>query len=181
MMQKRLPALFAALVLLLCACGGQPRQAQYEVERQGRTYTVDTENRRILYEGVAYLYEQHVSGSRASLVILYPDGSTWQEEKDGVLTSRGWSEDYDPAPGVSGDALAEVLAAVPAAKARKPVEPAFLLLTLLGVFQALCPRMAWALSKERRYRTAAPSDTALFFGRIVGVCAAIAGVVLCFS
>lgn len=176
MIWKQTFLLFAASALLLCACG---KQARYEVEYQGQTYTVDAENHCIQYEGTAYPYEQSASGSHTSLVILYPDGSTWYQGKDEGMVRNGWSENYNPASGASGDTLAEVLAASPAGRA-KPAEPAFLLLTLLGILQAIWPRMAWTLSKGWQFKNAEPSDAALFLGRIAGICAAAAGILLCF-
>ena len=73
-MRKALLFLLMLLTLLLCACTRETRSSAYEVEQNGRVYTVDRENGILTCGGQTYQYCVDKDGS---IEILYPDGATF--------------------------------------------------------------------------------------------------------
>lgn len=175
---KRFLALCAALCfLLLAACGGDKGDPNvYDVEYNGKTYSVDQIERTITVDG--YTCEFNVThGGR--FVVTYPDGSTYSVDSD-----IGWggshSEDFDPDKYVSGDTLWKVLEQDrPGTKQTSTHGGLGILLVIFGILEAAFPRVSWWLSHGWRFKNAEPSDLALGLGRMAGVIMILAGII-CF-
>ena len=159
-MRPRILPLLLTLLLLLCACGSEePPSSVYEVERGGRTYTVDQDNQ----------------------TITYPDGSTYWWETSEMGGAGGWSDDYAPAAYVDGEVLLEVLGTGRAAPEKDGASPLLGLLIIgLGIWGVAAPRSVWYLSYGWRYKDAEPSDMALVAERLGGGVAIVVGVILLF-
>ena len=90
-MRKALLFLLMLLALLLCACTRETHPSVYEVEQNGRVYTVDRENGVLTCGGQTYQYCVDKDGS---IEILYPDGATFWWTVRGNTGFGGWSDDY---------------------------------------------------------------------------------------
>lgn len=174
----RSPALLVivSMILLLCACGSKT----YTVEKNGKTYTVDTENGTVSDGACTYGYVW--SGDQVT--ITYPDGSTyWQEfsKTSGAGASwGGWSEDYGPGPYADGYDLARLLLEEQPDPNRGSHILMALVLFAVGIFSAAAPRAAWELSHGWQYKDAEPSDAALAFNRLSGAVCILIGIFLLF-
>lgn len=178
---KRILILLAALcLLLLAACErntGDPNV--YDVEYQGKTYTVDQINQTIAVDG--YVCHFKVSGhSSVKFEVTYPNGSEYYFTWSGNVGSGGYSGDYDESRYVSGDTLWEVLEqGKPGAQRNSGHWFIGLLLVGFGVLEAVYPQLSWYLSHGWRYKNAEPSELAMGLGRVTGVIMIIAGII-CF-
>lgn len=105
-MRKALLFLLMLLALLLCACTRETHPSVYEVEQNGRVYTVDRENGVLTCGGQTYQYCVDKDGS---IEILYPDGATFWWTVRGNTGFGGWSDDYTERERVPGEELLEVL------------------------------------------------------------------------
>lgn len=181
-MRPRILPLLLTLLLLLCACGSEePPSSVYEVERGGRTYTVDQDNQTITCDGETYRFSIQGGGSRISTEITYPDGSTYWWETSEMGGFGGWSDDYDPTAYVDGEVLLEVLGTDRAAPEKDGGNPLpGLLIIGLGIWGVAAPRSVWYLSYGWRYKDAEPSDMALVAERLGGGVAIVVGVILLF-
>lgn len=181
-MRARILPLLLTLLLLLCACGSEePPSSVYEVERGGRTYTVDQDNQTITCDGEAYRFSVQGGGSQIRTEITYPDGSTYWWETSGMGGFGGWSDDYDPGAYVDGDVLLAVLGTdrvTPEEDGGNPLPG--LLLIALGIWGAAAPRSVWYLSYGWRFKDAEPSDAALLAERLGGGIAVFIGIILLF-
>ena len=104
-MRKALLFLLMLLALLLCACTRETHPSVYEVEQNGRVYTVDRENGVLTCGGQTYQYCVDKDGS---IEILYPDGATFWWTVRGNTGFGGWSDDYTERERVPGEELLEV-------------------------------------------------------------------------
>lgn len=163
--------------LLLSACG---TEKVYTVDRNGKTYTVDTPNGTI--SDGTYTYAFTWVGDQVT--ITYPDGSTyWWEfaKSSGAGVSwGGWSDDYGPGPYADGNDLARLLVEERPDPDRGSHILAALLLFAVGIFSVSAPETAWMLSHGWRYKDAEPSDMALAANRISGAICVLAGIFLLF-
>ena len=171
----KLAFLLPAMLLLLCACGGEEATRTYTVERYGRTYTVDQEARTVTYQGVTYSF----AISSGTVTFTAPDGSTayWHETEQ--VGSGGWSDGWDESvhPGDLSDALTHG----PGHSRDRSGSPlAGLVLIAVGAFNTLAPSTAWYLSYGWKFKDAEPSEAALGLGRAGGVISILLGLVLCF-
>ena len=181
-MRVRILPLLLTLLLLLCACGSEaPPSGVYEVERGGRTYTVDQDNQTITCDGETYRFSVQGSGSRILTEITYPNGSTYWWETSEMGGAGGWSDDYDPSAYVDGDVLLAVLGTDRATPERGGGNPLLgLLIIALGIWGVAAPRSVWYLSYGWRYKDAEPSDMALVAERLGGGVAIVVGLALLF-
>ncbi len=171
------------LLLALCACGVQDAgNAPYTVTQNGKDYLVDQEAGTVSDGQYTYSFTFSGDSDRYDLQITYPDDSAYWWTQSGNMGYGGWSENYDERRYVSGDVLRDVIEAKAPKAPRASGEHAGagLLLLLLGLFGAVCPRTAWHLSYGWRFKNAEPSDAALLANRAGGVFAAVLGVVLLF-
>ena len=93
-MRKLFP-LLGALLLLLCACGRAASQT-YDVEIDGRSYTLDQEEGTITCGDVVCGFEVRGSGNGYRVTFTFPDGSSCWWEQSEYSGIGGGSEDYDP-------------------------------------------------------------------------------------
>ena len=179
-MRKLFP-LLGALLLLLCACGRAASQT-YDVEIDGRSYTLDQEEGTITCGDVVCGFEVRGSGNGYRVTFTFPDGSSCWWEQSEYSGIGGGSEDYDPERYVSRDTLLSVLEAGPVKQPRQrggnPVIA--LLLLLIGAFNLAAPQAAWYLRHGWRFKDAEPSAAALAMGRIGGGVAVLAGIIFFF-
>lgn len=174
---KRFCLLVTALLLvLLCACGEKEDPNVYDVTYEGKTYTVDLNDRTISFDDVVCSFE--LSGS--DFRVTYPDGSSYWWSQSGNFGHGGWSDDYDEDRYVSGDVLWSVLGRPSQGTEERGGHPLVgLLLLAIGVFHTASPRTGWYLSYGWRYKDAEPSDAALAAGRLGGVACIVIGII-CF-
>ena len=177
-----IPFLLAMALLFLTACGSEENSQVYDVEHNGKVFTVDQVNQTITADGHIYSFEVSGGGNHVQFNITYPDGSTyWWSQGEG-FGHGGWSDDYDPNRYVAGDVLWDVLSLDRQADGNDSGKyiGLGLLLILLGAVNVAGPRSMWYLSYGWRYKNAEPSDMALFAERTGGVIAIISGVICLF-
>lgn len=167
--------------VFLAACTGSSGDPNiYDVEYNGKTYTVDQNNRTITADGYVCQFEISGGGNSTDFEVTYPNGSTYWRRWSGSSGYGGMSPDYDETRYVSGDTLWSVLEqGRPGAQKNSGYWFIGLLLVGFGIFEAVSPRTSWYISYGWRYKDAEPSDLALGLGRIGGIVIIIAGVV-CF-
>lgn len=171
--------LLAIASLLLTACGSGENSNVYEVEHNGKVFTVDQVNQTITVDG--YICSFEVSGGRNHMEfnVTYPDGSTYWWSQGGGVGQGGWSEAYDPDRYVAGDVLWDVLSMDRRADENdsgKYIGPGIFLI-LLGAVNVAGPHMMWYLGYGWRYKNAEPSDMALIAERAGGIIAIVFGAI----
>lgn len=179
---KRTLTLCAALcLLLLTGCGSSADDPNvYNVEYDGKTYTVDQTERTISVDGYTCQFEVTGGGSAIDVTFTYPDGSSWWHHWAGNSGHGGMSDDYDENRYVSGYTLWSVLEqGHPGVKRGSTHAGLGFLLILFGAFEAGWPRASWYLGHGWRYKNAEPSALALGLGRAVGVLMIVIGII-CF-
>lgn len=176
MKHHRILILLLLTAALLCGCLREP-SLSYTVTHDGKTFTVDTQNRTI--SDGEYEYAYSLTGSRVK--ITYPNGSTytWNHEGAGV-GSGGGSEDYSPEAYVDGSTLVEVLSPDSGSGSGGRIALG-LLLSALGLWQILAPRSVWFLTNGWRFKAAEPSDLALGLYRAGGAVCIFAGIIALLS
>lgn len=176
-MKRFLILCMAVCLLLLTACAGSSRDPNvYDVEYNGKTYTVDQNNQTITFDGHVYQFKVSGSGSNMRFEVTYPNGATY--------SGSGWagshSDNYDPDRYAPGDTLWSVLEqGRPGAQKNSGYWFIGLLLVGLGIFQTCSPRTSWYISHGWRYKNAEPSELALGLGRVGGIFVILIGII-CF-
>lgn len=171
--------LLAILLVVLAACGGKEASQTYDIEHNGKVFTVNWGQQTITVDGVVCRFEVSGTGNHKEFHVIYPDGSSYWWSQEGNFGSGGWSDDYDAEKYPSGETLWDVLNLEAEGNGHSSGKYIMLglLLILLGAVNAAFPRKMWQLSYGWRYKNAEPSDAALIVGRIGGVIAVVAGVV----
>ena len=172
---KRIRILLPLFLLAFLLFGCTEVHEAYSVTRNGIEFHVNT------YEGTitdgTHIYLIDISGD--STTITYPNGARYYWTQNGMAGFGGWDDHYDPDTYADGDILMDVLS-VNAPREKRGNVPAGIILILLGIFDAFCPRCAWYLSYGWRFKNAEPSDTVLVVSRISGVVAIVIGLVCVF-
>ena len=177
---KRMAVLLLSFLLILSLYGCSDANGIYTVDKEGKTFEVNSEDGTI-FDGT-HTYEYTFSGDSSSyrINITYPNGSSYYWNHSGYSGHGGWSDDYDESLYVSGDTLCDVIVS----KAPDPSNPskvvAIILLIAIGTFNAAAPGAAWHLEYGWRYKNAEPSDLALGLNRVGGIAAIIVGVLMIF-
>ena len=167
--------LSVCLALALCACSAQ---SVYTVTRDGKEYTVDREAGTISDGQYTYGFEFSGDSRAYEVTIEYPNESTYWWEQNGTgIGYGGWSEGYDESAYAKGDTLREVLPEK-APRARSGNAGVGFFIILLGLFGAVWPRAAWALSYGWRFKDAEPSEAALVVNRVCGGALVLLGLVV---
>ena len=91
-----IPVLLAAALIFLASCGHGGTSQVYDVEHNGKIFTVDQANQTIASEGHIYSFEVSGNGGNVKFKVTYPDGSTYWWSQGGNVGYGGWSDDYDP-------------------------------------------------------------------------------------
>lgn len=182
-MRKALLFLLMLLALLLCACTRETHPSVYEVEQNGRVYTVDRENGVLTCGGQTYQYCVDKDGS---IEILYPDGATFWWTVRGNTGFGGWSDDYTERERVPGEELLEVLGhEIPRSSgngAGGGGNALFALAALgFGIWGLAAPYSAWYAAYGWWYQDAKPSVPALTAERVGGIVLIVVGLIAFFS
>lgn len=183
-MKKLICLTLVLLLALLSACGGG--ETVYNITVNGKTCTVDTGAQTVTCGDEVCRYSISGGSSRTQVKITYPDGATYSSSinRGGAFTSTasGWSDDYrEENYAMPGDDLVDAL--MEGRSDRNRLGGGWflgLLAIALGIWNVVSPRSAWYLAYGWRYRNAEPSEAALFFARVGGVAAILAGIVLFF-
>lgn len=166
------------LLFLFTSCKSKENPQVYDVERDGKIYTVDLENQTIAVDDYICSFELSDSNYGENFTVTYPDGSTyWWGQSCG-----GWSDDFDPQKYVEGDVLWEVLTSDDQNQGSHSGQYFLIgiILILTGAIHIAAPRGMWYISYGWRYKNAEPSDMALFVERAGGIFAIIIGVICLF-
>lgn len=170
------------LILLLCACESAGDSNIYTVEKDGITFTVDTDLGTISDGTNTYKFSVYAeAGGGQRTRFTYPNGATWWWYRDSNTNGGGYSDNYDETTYVPGNVLMSVIETKSNEKSSHANVILGVILLLVGVFNAAAPRTAWYLTKGWKYKNLEPSDAAIEFNRVVGVIAAIIGIVVCFA
>lgn len=174
------------LILLLCACESNI----YTVKMDGITFTVDTDLGTISDGTNTYKFSVYAeAGGGQRTRFTYPNGATWWWYRDSNTNGGGYSDNYDETTYVPGNVLMSVIETKSNEKSSQSgsqVRMSYvnvlvgMILFLIGVFNAAAPRTAWYLTKGWKYKNLEPSDAAIELNRVIGVIAAIIGIVVCF-
>ena len=177
---------FAALLVLavLLALGGCAEEGPVTVEKNGMTFTVDTENRTVSYGGDTYTYSQTARGSSLDITIYYPNGATYSDttSTQGAVTSgySSWSDDYDPGRYLPGSTLVSVVTTASKTSATYSVDWGRLLLGVIcvagGILDVVFPCFWWQLRYGLFVQDAEPTEFAISMSRIGGVICAVIGI-----
>lgn len=179
---KRIGLILTAFLLaLLCACGEQTEKPTvYDVEYEGKTYTVDLIEQTISYDDVVCSFE--IKGeSRSIFWVTYPDGSTYWQEESGSKLQSGWSEDYDEHRYVPGGTLWTVLGRRGGGESE--TDGHFLIGVVLlfgGIYYALPPRKGWVENHGWQDRDEKSVKMVLTARRVIGAICAVVGIVFFF-
>ena len=178
---RKIAAFFVMIFLMLslCACSSSGSSEKvYTYEKNGKSFTVDTENTTISDGTNVYHYTFSGDSSNYQINIVYPDGSSYWERMENGGGFGGWSDEYSENRFVPGDVLCEIVADhIPRPASSKNVLVIILLLGG-GAFELLSPRTAWYLEYGWRYKDAQPSEMALWLNRAGGVLLLFIAVVL---
>lgn len=185
-LKRALIILALLLSFFLCACSRAETAKIYEIEKNGKIYTIDTENKTI-YDGAnKYRYSVNFESDSSSVKIYYPDGSSywWNERKTdyGSSGTGGWSDDYEPSKYVSGDILWDILQERAPRVAGSSTKNVLLIIIFLaiGILNIVYPEVGWYLEYGWRFKDAKPSEIALIFNRAGGVIVVIVAFFLVF-
>lgn len=181
MMKKWLLFCLTALCLFLFAACSQP--VEYSAQINGRDYLLDTDSQTISDGVNIFSYTASGTKDRYTVVISYPDGTSYVWEQSDGSGSGGWRaglEDeyqYD----VDGSTLCDLVAMT------LPDPPNYdriiiaVILAGIGLFNIVRPRTAWFLDSGWKYKDAEPSDMALSAHVIGGILALVIAVIVFMS
>ena len=175
-MRKIRCLLVGILLISLCACSSA--ETTYTIEKNGKSYVVETENGTI-YDG-NYTYEYTFSGNSSScrIHIDYPNGASYQYQMSDGIGKMNATGDYDSEKYADGDILCEVLLEKVPQKLDFGNVLIEILLAAAGLFFCVFPRAAWYLECGWRFRKADPSDLALGINRTVGIVLIVTAILL---
>lgn len=191
-MAKKLRLLIPILLLvwILCGCSTYhtPTSGMVITEiENGPTYTLDFNNKTILYDGTLYYYSVTRNGDDISYTVTYPNGGIYFYNSVGNVVSAGGNEDYDEVTYLSGEILVELLRHHYYISHSSPNFGHYFILLLclgLGAFDLFFPETAWQFShlfRSWQYESIEPSEAGITWTRVGGVIMIIAGVIAFFS
>lgn len=175
-MKRWIFVLLFALLLTGCA----ETATTQTVNIWGEVFTVDKQNSTVSDGEYTYLY----TASGDSIRITYPDGSWYLQSGKNIITSS-WSDDYDGtpfSPYAAGEKLVEAIKQTTEKKeipARNLISGIVLL--TLGLIYAIWPGLGLMLRYSLWVKDAEPTEFALKFGRVAGICFIIIGIVMFFA
>lgn len=172
--------IYIVMVLSLFCGACSTGSKVYTVQRNGQSFTIDTENSTISDGTNTYEYILNGNSSAYKLEITYPDGSTWWHSTQSGGGAGGWSQDYDEKRYVSGDTLHDIIKENVLVQSSPKKVLLIISLCVVGIFNTAFPRAAWYLEYGWRYKSSEPSDLALVLNRLVGIAALIAAIVIIF-
>ena len=176
-MKKSIFILLLLLSLVLSACG---KPAVYTVEKQGMTFTLDTENCTITQNGNVYRYEIEQGNATIKYTITYPDGATYRMNWSGGIGTSGGNALYNDEPRLDGNILIAILREELASRKAPDYILVSLLCIGLGIFNAAAPKAVCYLRRGWRYKNAEPSEAYVALTQISGIALIIGGVILLF-
>lgn len=178
-------AILLIMVLLALLSGCSVKQNSMTVD--GRTVTLNLENREIMMDDQVYRYVI----DDAQIEIEYPNGMIFRR----VYDASGTSDDWYKTPQAVDDAYLEkmgylkpnvlvnhVIRFSPESEANQKDSPSALgvFLVVLGILNVIFPRWFWDIQYGWRYKNAEPSDIAISVQRLGGIVAIIVGFILMF-
>ena len=125
-------------------------------------------------------------GKRITYTVTYPNGAVYTETREGDTVQSGWEGGLDPFQHTKVETLVGILDDYYYVQVLKPHFLNWigaLVLISMGLFGALCPRMAWEwehLLKAWQYQSIEPTDDAIFMTRIGGILGIVVGVIFFF-
>lgn len=185
MKKKIILLLLAIMLLVLSACGSAGNKGEhsniYDVEHNGKVFTVDQEKQTITVDGYICRYDLHDGGNNVNLKVTYPDSSTYSWSLD-VNSGRGsgtWSDNYVLNRYVGADVLLDVLRLDRRAGSHGagPYLGLGILLIVLGGVGAAAPRALWYIGYGWRYKDVEPSNMALLVNRVSGIIGIVLGII----
>lgn len=177
--------IMALMFFTLCSCSSSSETTSssntYTIENNGKTFTVDKDNRTI-FDGT-HIYKYTFSGDSSSykITITYPNGSTYFWNYSGTIGTGGWSDNYNENLYVDGFTLCDLVLAKAPKSANSENNFTGMLLICVGIFNAAFPKAAWFIGHGWRYKNAEPSELAIAMPRVAGIIAAVAGIIMWFA
>lgn len=168
--------LICILLISLCACSSS--SVKYTIDKNGKSYVVDTENGSIFDGDHTYQYSFSGDSSSYRIEITYPDGSSYWSQMSGYVGTAGSSDGYDQNRYVDGDILCDVLLEKAPRESNSGKTFGGIFLGAVGLFISAFPYAAWYLEYGWRYKDAEPSDLALGLTRAGGVVVIIIAIVM---
>ncbi len=187
-----LAAILLTAMLLTCLCGcvryEAPNGNVYDNNAPWRedSYTLDSGESVLEYDGVKYEYEVLRQGKRITYTVTYPNGAVYTETREGDSVQSHWEGGRDPIQHTGSDTLVNILDDYYYVQVLKPHFLNWigaLVLISFGLFGALCPEAAWELEhalKRWQYQSIEPTDDAILMTRFGGILGIVVGVIFFF-
>lgn len=185
MMKRWVMLLMAAFmaVFLLGSC--VERQEEYEVERKGVVYLINTKESTISFSGQTYRYGMGDSGG----IITFPNGARFRWEnreigRFGMMETSG-NKQYGADVMEMNDIAWQLLDVLENSGTGITLRissnlPVSIVLFVAGILGMAVPEAVWYLEYGWRFKNAEPSQLALTMNRIGGGICILAAVVLLF-
>lgn len=165
------------LILIFSLCSCSIEEKDYTVTKNGITYQVDVSEKQISDGKNIYYYTINESDKKTDIKIIYPNGSSYFEMRQGNGSASGWSEGYDEENYPSGEILCDVV--VNERKLKSERIAGLSLAAVLagsGLFMILIPgSWLWNLKYSWMFKNAEPSEAALNLHYVLGgICIIVA-------
>ena len=148
------------------------------VTNSGEPYTLDKETQKISIYNKTYSYRT----DQEIFYLTYPDGAVFSVSPSGAVWYGSSNQHY----ALPGDLISilekhhvEISAAGQAVQ--KPHPLLGMLLIIIGILDALCPKISWQLTIGWKIKNGEPADFYLTVVRVIGVLLALIGIILLFS
>jgi len=182
---KKIGALMLFVWLLVgCRTVAEEPPTEVRVERFGSVFVVNFETSTVLHRGEVF----HFSRENHQTAITFPDGSQWEERRQGNMSSGSWIVGDMPesaAPFLASDLVRAIEDALPSPVGSSFNSGAFfggIGLMALGAWTLKDPEAMWQRTRGWELRDAEPSENAIkmtglggFFEVVIGIGFIIAG------
>lgn len=177
-------SLFLLLCLFFSACKPKETTTTIDMQAYGKDIllTLNKEEQTISDSLNTYHYQTNETAGIKSITIIYPDKSTYsyQFNEDGHSTAS-WSDSYNDQRYLDGGLLISIIEEhTIGRKSSVQIGGVFvgLLLTVYGLFNLFAPEAVWKFHYGWAYKDAEPGERVLPTFRVIGVLAALVGVVV---
>lgn len=170
-----LSILIITMIVSLFSCVAEEKD--YTVINGNTKYTVDVSEKTISDGTNIYKYTFTENSENMNIEIIYPDGSSYFEMRQGNSTASGWSHGYDEEKYPSGEILCDVVV-----NERKPksemIEGLIIaaIFAVLGIIMIVFPgSRLWYRRYGWMFKNAEPSEAAITMNYVLGgICIAVA-------